>query len=164
MVHSTSRRLQLVRSCFIVCSVQMNACLKGHPIWRSFGTDQQEITSGTVRLSDVVLIEKAWCIVVLEGYSRCEVGFTVCSVQMNAFLKWHPIWRSFGIEQQAIMFRKSATEEEKNVLIIERERRECSGCLVHRGSEKEERNCEVVRSRNFVTLLLNIIKMKFSWT
>ena len=69
---------------------------------------------------------------------------------MNACLKGHPILRSFGIEQQAIMFKKSVTEEEKNVLIIERERRECSGCLVRRGSKKEERDCKEVRSRNFV--------------
>jgi hypothetical protein len=33
-----------------------------------------------------------------------------------------------------------------NVLIIERERRESSGFLVHRGSEREERDCEVVHS------------------
>ena len=43
---------------------------------------------------------------------------------MNACLKGNPIWRSFGTEQQAIMFEKSATKEEKNVLIREREREE----------------------------------------
>ena len=37
-----------------------------------------------------------------------------------------------------------------NVLIIERERRERSGYLVRKGSKKEERDCEVVHSRNFV--------------
>ena len=58
---------------------------------------------------------------------------------MNACLKGNPIWRSFGTEHQAIIFGKSATEEEKNVLIIERERRERSGYLVRRGSEREER-------------------------
>ena len=35
-------------------------------------------------------------------------------------------------------------------MIIERERREWSGYLVRRGSEKEERDCEAVRTRNFV--------------
>ena len=70
----------------------------------------------------MVLVEKAWCTVVLEGYSRCKVGFTVCLVQMNTCLKGHPIWRSFATEQQVIMFGKSATEEEKNVWII-RERK-----------------------------------------
>ena len=98
----------------------------------------------------MVLIEKVWCIVLLEGYSQCEVGFIVCSVQMNMCLKGHPIWMSFRTENQVIMFGKSATEEEKNVLIKERERRECSSCLVCRGSKKEERNYEVVHSRNFV--------------
>ena len=49
--------------------------------------------------------------------------------QMNACLKGHPIWRSFGTEQEVIMFKKSVTEEEKNVLIKERERRERSSCL-----------------------------------
>ena len=58
---------------------------------------------------------------------------------MNACLNGHPIWNSFGTKQEAIMFRKSATEEEKNVLIRERERREHFGCLVCRGSKKEER-------------------------
>ena len=68
----------------------------------------------------MILVEKSWCTVLLEGYSRCEVGFIVCSAQINTYLKGHPIWRSFGTEQQAIMFKKSATEEEKNVLITER--------------------------------------------
>ena len=99
---------------------------------------------------DAVLVEKAWCTILLEGYHWCDVGFTVCSVQMNVCLKGHPIWRSIGTEQQAIMLGKSVTEEEKNVLITERGRRECSGYLVSRGSKKEERNCEVVCSRNFV--------------
>ena len=35
-------------------------------------------------------------------------------------------------------------------MIIWRGRRERSGYLVHRGSEREERDYEVVRSRNFV--------------
>ena len=30
--------------------------------------------------------------------------------------------------------------------------------------KEKERHCEEVRSRNFVTLLLNIIKTKFLWT
>ena len=47
------------------------------------------------------MVEKAWCVVLLEGYSQHEVGFTVCSVQMNVCLKGHPIWRSFGTEQLA---------------------------------------------------------------
>ena len=46
------------------------------------------------------------------------------------------------------MFGKSAIEEEKSVLIRERERREHSGCFVRRGSEekgreeKRERGCD----------------------
>ena len=32
-----------------------------------------------------------------------------------------------------------------------------------RREEKEERHCEEVCSRNFVTLILNIIKVKFLW-
>ena len=43
---------------------------------------------------------------------------------MNACLKGHPIWKSFGIEQQAIMFGKSATEEEKTIWIRKRENEE----------------------------------------
>ena len=43
---------------------------------------------------------------------------------MNACLKGHPIWRSFETKQQAIMFGKSVTEEEKNVWIRKREKEE----------------------------------------
>ena len=52
--------------------------------------------------------------------------------------------------------------------MIEREK-EHSGHFVHRGpkekrrEEKEERYCEEVHSRNFVTPLPNIIKTKFLW-
>ena len=53
--------------------------------------------------------------------------------------------------------------------MTEREK-ERSGHFVRRGpkekrrEEKKERYCEEVHSRNFVTLLLNIIKTKFLWT
>ena len=53
--------------------------------------------------------------------------------------------------------------------MTEREK-ERSGYFVRRGleekrrEEKEERYYEEVRSRNFVTLLLNIIKTNFLWT
>ena len=57
---------------------------------------------------------------------------------MNACLKGHLIWRSFGTEQQAIMFGKSATKEEKNVLITERERIEHYAYFVCRGSEEKK--------------------------
>ena len=41
----------------------------------------------------------------------------------------------------------------------------CKGPEEKRREEKErERYCKEVCSRNFVTLLLNIIKMKFLWT
>ena len=71
---------------------------------------------------------------------------------MNACLKGNHIWRSFGTEQQAIMFKKSAIEEEKNVLIRERERRECSGCLLCRGSKEKRRESETVKECVVATL------------
>ena len=40
----------------------------------------------------------------------------------------------------------------------------CRGPEEKRIEEKEERYYEEVHSRNFVTLLLNIIKTKFIWT
>ena len=47
---------------------------------------------GQCGFRDVVLIEKAWCTVLLEVYRWCDVGFTMCSVQMNVCLKGHPVW------------------------------------------------------------------------
>ena len=94
----------------------------------------------------------------------CNVDFTVSSVQMTVCLKGHPIWRSFGTEQQVIMFGKSATEEEKNAWIRRgRKKRVLSLFGAQRLRERRER-LRRVRNRNFVTLLLNIIKMKFLWT
>ena len=52
----------------------------------------------------------------------CEVGFTMCLVQMNACLKGRPIWRSFGTEQQAIMFRKGG-QKKRRMYGSERERK-----------------------------------------
>ena len=34
---------------FIVCKVQMNTCLRGHPIWSSFGIEHLAYRSGIVR-------------------------------------------------------------------------------------------------------------------
>ena len=93
---------------------------------------------------DTILVVKAWCIVVLEGYSQCEVGFTVCSVQMTTCLKGHPIWRSFGTEQQEIMFGKSATEEEKTVWIRKREKEESA--LVVWCAEAQRKKRETTKS------------------
>ena len=52
--------------------------------------------------------------------------------------------------------------------MIERERRSALATLcieaLKRREEKEERYCEEMHSRNFVTPLPNIIKTKFLWT
>jgi hypothetical protein len=53
-------------------------------IWNKAASDYVW-DSATIR--DVVLVEKAWCIVLLEGYRWCAVGFILCEVQMNVFLK-----------------------------------------------------------------------------
>ena len=82
--------------------------------------DQRERTEEKRRKRDSV----KKCAVLLEVYRWCDVGFTVCSVEMNVCLKGHHIWRSFGTKQQVVMFGKSATEEEKNVWIKKREKEE----------------------------------------
>ena len=110
-------------------------------IWNSVARDYiQE----SVVVYNVVLVEKAWYVVVLEGYIQYKVGFIVCSVQMNMCLKGHPIGRSFGTEQQAIMFGKSVKEEEKNVWIRKREKEESA--LVVWCTEAQRKKRETMKS------------------